>query len=60
VKSSHLETDKERLVFSYDLVKPKTSGYFNVKINAMNGHVLSVKQVSTQDATPAAAAPAAQ
>jgi hypothetical protein len=55
VKNSHLETDKDRLVFSYDLIKAKTPGVFNIKINAMNGHVLSVKQISTQDEAPAPA-----
>lgn len=52
-----METDKNRLVFSYDLVKKKTPGYFNVKINAMTGSVVGVKQVSSHDNAPAPAAP---
>lgn len=42
IKSSELEREKGKLIYSFDIVTPGKSGIDEVNVDAIDGHVLSV------------------
>lgn len=48
VKSAELEHEQKKLVYSFDITVPGKDGAEEVLVNALNGHVVSIKHESAK------------
>ena len=56
VKSSELETEKGKLVWSFDIAQPSTKGVTEIQVDAITGKIASLKiETAAQEAKEAKA-----